>query len=266
MTAIDPDSPDIISARATHLLFSGRAGESLKLMEKRREMAESSGITKLYVSIGLNRTAQYARATEEGSPYLRVLPLYNTGRRDEAYELAYRFAGDGYPADLFGLLIREGRDRDLTNFLEERWPSIAAFAEENRGDEFSYDTLSRVAFAYKRQGNDERYQAAMTLIDRHFEKMQAQGVDNFVFSASKAMHDAMRGDIDSAFDNLNTAIDRGWSTPGEPTVVEPRLLAMADDPRFELARANMLLTLNRDREIVGLPPFDNYSQVIADAQ
>ena len=266
MTAIDPDNPDIILARATHYMFSGRAGESLSLMEKRRDMGEMSGIANVYLSVGLNRTGQFERATEEGSPFLKVLPLYNVGRKDEAYELAYRFAGEGSPDDLFTLFIREGRDRDLTDFLEERWPSVAAFAEENRGSEFGYDTLSQVAFAYMRQGNDERFEDAMMRIDQHFEKMQSQGVDNFAFSASVALHNAMRGDIDSAFDNLSSAIDRGWTTAGEPTVVEPRLTLMADDPRFELARATMLMTLNRDREIVGLPPFDDYSQVIADVQ
>jgi len=266
MAAFDPDSPDILLARATHYLFSGRAGESLNMMEKRRDMGEMSGIANVYLSAGLNRTGQFERATEEGSAFLRVLPLYNVGRKDEAYELAYRFAGEGSPGNLFTLFIREGRDRDLTDFLEERWPSVAAFAEENRGNEFGYDTLSQVAFAYMRQGNDERFEDAMMRIDQHFEKMQSQGADNFAFSASVALQNAMRGDIDSAFDNLNSAIDRGWTTTGEPTVVEPRLTLMADDPRFELARATMLMTLNRDREIVGLPPFDDYSQVIADVQ
>jgi TolB-like protein/Tfp pilus assembly protein PilF len=258
MTAIDPDSPDIILARATHYLFSGRAGESLSLMEKRRDMGEMSGIANVYLSVGLNRTGQFERATEEGSPFLKVLPLYNVGRKDEAYELAYRFAGEGSTGDLFTLFIREGRDRDLTDFLEERWPSVAAFAEENRGSEFGYDTLSQVAFAYMRQGNDERFEDAMMRIDQHFENMQSQGVDNFAFSGSVALHNAMRGDIDSAFDHLSSAIDRGWTTLGEPTVVEPRLTLMADDPRFELARATMLMTLNRDREIVGLPPYGDY--------
>ena len=266
MTAFDPDNPDIVLARATHYMFSGRAGESLSLMEKRRDMGEMSGIANVYLSAGLNRTGQFQRATEEGSPFLKVFPLYNVGRKDEAYELAYRFAGEGSPGDLFTLFIREGRDRDLTHFLEERWPSVAAFAEENRGNEFGYDTLSQVAFAYMRQGNDERFEDAMMRIDQHFEKMQSQGIDNFAFSASVALHNAMRGDIDSAFDNLSSAIDRGWTTAGEPTVVEPRLTLMADDPRFELARATMLMTLNRDREIVGLPPFDDYSQVIVDVQ
>ena len=266
MTAFDPDSPDIILARATHYLFSGRAGESLSLMEKRRDMGEMSGIANVYLSAGLNRTGQFERATEEGSPFLKVLPLYNVGRKDEAYELAYRFAGEGSLGDLFTLFIREGRDRDLTDFLEERWPSVAAFAEENRGNEFGYDTLSQVAFAYMRQGNDERFEDAMMRIDQHFENMQSQGIDNFAFSASVALHNAMRGDIDSAFDILSSAIDRGWSTTGEPTVVEPRLTLMADDPRFELARATMLMTLNRDREIVGLPPYGDYSQVIANVQ
>ena len=266
MTAFDPDNPDIVLARATHYMFSGRAGESLSLMEKRRDMGEMSGIANVYLSAGLTRTGQFERATEEGSPFLKVLPLYNVGRKDEAYELAHRFAGEGAPGDLFTLFIREGRDRDLTDFLEERWPSVAAFAEENRGNEFGYDSLSQVAFAYMRQGNDQRFEDAMMRIDRHFENMQSQGIDNFAFSASVALHNAMRGDIDSAFDNLSSAIDRGWTTAGEPTVVEPRLTLMADDPRFELARATMLMTLNRDREIVGLPPFGDFSQVIADVQ
>lgn len=266
MEAFDPDSPDIYLARATHYLFSGRAGESLSQMEKRRDMADMSGVGKLYLSLGLNRTGQFQRATREGSPYFKVLPLYNTGRKEEAYELAYRFAGEGYPYDLFYLFVREGRDRDLTNYLEERWPSLQAFAEENTGDEYDYDTMSLVAYAYMRQGKNDRLEEAMSILDRHFEKMLSQGMNNFVLSGSLAMHEAMRGDLDSAFEHLQAAIDKGWTTPGEPTVVEPRLQLMADDPRFELARANMLLTLNRDRETVGLPPFDDYAQVLADAQ
>ena len=262
MTTFDPDSPDLLLARATNALFSGHAGEGLSLMEERRTRGPMSGIANVYVSLGLIRTGQFERATEEGSPYRRVLPLYNIGRTEEAYELAQRFAGDGYPEDLFYLFIREGRDQDLINYVEERWPSIIAFAQENRGSEYSYDTVSTVAFAYSRLGNMQRFDEAMLVVDQHIEKMQAQGVDNFRFSASLAMHKAMEGDLDAAFENLQAAVDRGWTTAGEPTIVMPQLALMADDPRFESIRSTMLATLNRDRDKVDLPPFDSYSDVL----
>ena len=262
MEAFDPNDPELLQAKATSALFRGQAGESLRLMEERVKIGPISGVGQLYLSFGLIRTGQFERATEEGSPYLRVQALYNVGRKADAYEDAYRFAADGFPGDLFGLFLTEHRYRDLVNYLEERWPSVSAFAAENPGDEFGHDVVNMVAFAYLRLNEAERFDEAMQLEERHLKKMADQGVENFVFSGQLAFHNAMAGDLDAAFEHLRHAVDNGFVPLGEPTEVDPRFSLLAGDPRFEPIKATMLATLNRDRALVGLDPFEDYSQVL----
>jgi hypothetical protein len=103
----------------------------------------------------------------------------------------------------------------------------------------------------------------MQLEERHLNKMIEQGVTNFVFSGQLAFHKAMAGDLDAAFEHLEHAVATGWVPLGEPTDVDPRYSLLADDPRFEPIKETMLATLNRDRALVGLDPFEDYSQVLA---
>jgi TolB-like protein/tetratricopeptide (TPR) repeat protein len=261
MAAFDPDNPDLLSAQAVNYMFSGRAGESLQLMERVREIDEMSGIDRFYLSIGLLRTGQYERATEEGSVYVRPAALYELGRKEEAFELAHRQATTGEPENLFYMLLRDGRDQDLINFLEERWPSVAALADEHSGDDFGYPLMQSVALAYRRAGNQQRADEALLLVDQRMTHLADQGIENFVFSGNKAIHSAMLGDRDAAFEQLLKAAENGWATRGKLTEVIPQFEVFAEDPRIEEIEAIMLRTVNRDRAIVGLPPFDADYQV-----
>ncbi len=263
MTAFDPDNPDLLAAKAVNNLFAGRAGESLLLMEQLRESTEMSGIHKLYLSLGLLRTGQFERATQEGSMFFQPDALYEIGRKDEAFEMAYRQATSGYPDTYFQLLVRDGRDKELIDFLEERWPSVAALAEEQPGEDLGYPLLQDVALAYQRAGNQQRADEAIMLVDRHLNLLGEQGVENFAFSFNKGIHAAMLGDNDLAFEHLLLAAERGVTVGGELVEVVPQLAVLADDPRMVDIEEQMLATMNRDRAVVGLPPFDENYQVVA---
>jgi TolB-like protein/tetratricopeptide (TPR) repeat protein len=260
MEAFDPENPDLLMARAMNQLFSGHAGEALQLMEQRRELGEISGVGKIYLSIGLLRTGQYERATTEGSLFFRADALYEVGRKDEAFDVAYEQASQGHPDGLFYYLVRDGRDQELVNFLEERWPSVSALADEHSGDSLGYTMMSNVALAYSRTGNQERADEALVFVDQWMKSMSAQGIENFVFSGNLSIHHAMLGDIDAAFEHLQKAVDNGWVTRGSaPEEVIPQYAVLADDPRMDDIKAQMLEVFNRDRAIVGLPPVnENY--------
>ena len=261
MTAFDPDNPDLLSAQAVNYIFSGRAGEALQLMERVREVDEMSGIDKVYLSIGLVRTGQYERATGEGSPFLQPNALYAVGRKEEAFALAYQQATTGNPGNFFYLSVRDGRDNDLINFLEERWPSVAALADEHSGGDFGYGIMQDVALAYQRAGNQERADEALLHVDRRMVHLQEQGIENFGFSSNKAVHAAMLGDKDTAIKYLREAAEGGWTVGGMLTEEIPQLAILADDPRIDDIEDIMLATMNRDRNVVGLPPFDANYQV-----
>ncbi len=100
--AFDPSNPDLLMARAINEMFSGNTGEGLKLMERYRERTEPSGIGQIFLSVGLIQTMQFERAVSEGSQFLRPEALYETGRKAEAYELAYQLARSGQPGSCSG--------------------------------------------------------------------------------------------------------------------------------------------------------------------
>ena len=261
MTAFDPDNVDLLSARAVNFMFSGRAGEALQLMERVREIDEMNGVDRVYLSIGLMRTGQYERATEEGSAFFRPEALYEVGRKEEAFELAYQQATTGNPGNFFYLLVRDGRDQDLINFLEERWPSVAALGDEHSGGDFGYGLMQDVALAYQRTGNQERADEALLLVDQRIVLMTDQGIENFAFTGNKAIHFAMLGDKDAAFEHLIQAAENGWVAGGDLAEQVPQFQVLVGDPRIDDVEATMLATMNRDRAIVGLPPFDADYQV-----
>ncbi len=257
--AFDSSNSDLYTARAINFLFSGRNGEGLQQIEMGRELDEMSGVEKLFLGIGLSNTMQFERVIEEGSLFWKPYALYETGRQDEAFELAHAQASSGFPGNLFHLLNRSDRSKEVTDFLEERWPTLSTFAAENVGDEYGYPIMTDVALAYSRVGNQDRFNEAMLFIERHAARLDEQGIDNLYYSASRAVDNALRGDADVAIEYLQQAAIRGWTTAGVPGDVFPALAVLADDPRYQELEIVMLNNMNRDREIVGLPPLNaNY--------
>jgi TolB-like protein len=259
--AFGPDNPDLLLARALNLIYSGSYGEGLQVIEERRALGNMSGVGKIVLSIGLVGTGQFERATTEGSPYRQPVALYETGRTEDAFELAHDQARGGDPENLFYLLLRENRDQALVDYLEERWPSLSTFASENPGSDNGWDTMEQVALAYSRTGNVARFDEAMQFVDRRLVSLGEQGVSNFIFSLNLATHAAMLGDIDTAFDYLEAAVDSGWVAAGEPAEVVPAFAVLVGDPRYAAIKTSVLMAVNADRELLGLAPFDENYQV-----
>ena len=147
------------------------------------------------------------------------------------------------------------------NFLEERWPSLAAFSDENPGDEFGYVTMAEISFAYSKLGNQERADEALLFVDNRINSLADQGVNNFLFSANRGFHYAMLGDVDTAFEYLQAATNGGWAYIGGRLEEIPGLENLIDDPRFAEIESRMLATMNKDRAVIGLPPIDVDYQV-----
>jgi tetratricopeptide (TPR) repeat protein len=235
----------------------------MEQIEKRTEAGDMSGVAQVYLSIGLLGTLQFERAVEDGSLYLKPNALYFAGRADDAVALARQQASDGYPEAYFMLLNRLGRSAELVDFLEERWPNLSAFAEENRGGIDGYSLMAQVAFAYLTLGQQERFDEAIGFVERHSENLRGQGINNIVFDYNQAVAAALQGDHDQALDYLQQSIDGGMTAFGSLAKVEPALAVLAEDDRFVEIETTMRQTINRDRAVVGLPPVDENYQVMA---
>jgi len=260
--ALDADNPDLLSARAINYLFSGRSGEGLQQMEMRSELGPMSGVERVFLSVGLLNTYQYERAAEEGSQFFRPDALFKLGRKEEAYEMAYDFASSGFPETLFVLLNRDGRSKDVVDYLEERWPGIQEFADENPGTELGYAVMTEVALAYQRVGNRERFDEAMAFVDAHLVHLDDQGLDNYLLDYSTGIYYALEGNADLAIEHLARAADQGLPSNGPMAEISPALAVLEGDPRFADIEDRMRATTNRDRAVVGLPPLDADFQVV----
>jgi hypothetical protein len=102
----------------------------------------------------------------------------------------------------------------------------------------------------------------MRFVDQRISKLAEQGINNFVFWGNQAIYYAMLGDIDAAFDHLQSAVEGGWVIVGDPVEVEPALAALENDPRFTEIEAKMLARVNDYRGLLDLAPFDANYQVV----
>jgi len=262
--AFDPDNPDLFLARATNYMYSGRMGEGLKEMEERAKLGEMSGVANMFIGAGLIQTGQAERALDEGSAFLRPGALYNVGRVDEAIELAYEHARAGNPFSLFSMLVRENRAKEMVDYLEERWPSLAAFAAENPGGDGGYSIMLDIALAYRAVGNYARADEALQFSQRRLDLLTEQGVDFSGLWYNKAAQHALLGNVDAAFEYLDKAVDGGVSSPVDPYEQSPEFEALFEDQRFPVVRAKMLANFNASREVLNLPPYGENYQVMAE--
>jgi tetratricopeptide (TPR) repeat protein len=264
MEAFDPDNPDLYLARATNYLYSGRAGESLLEMEELAKLGPVDGVANMFMSVGLMLTGQAERAIDEGSVYWRPSALYEVGRVDEAMELAYEHARSGSPQSLFTMLVLEGRAKELVDYLEERWPSLDAFAAETPGEDGGYSVMHDIALAYRAVGNRAQADKALQIVQRRLDLLTEQGVNFVGLSINTASQHALLGNVDEAFEFLEEAVDGGASAPTDPYETAPHFQALFDDPRFPAVRARMLANFNANREVLRLPPYDDNYQVMAE--
>ncbi|MCH7854386.1 MAG: hypothetical protein IIB76_08635 [Proteobacteria bacterium] len=252
----EPDNPQVLRAEAVTDYFSGNAAAGLRLATRAYELAPTDATMHFNFSLGLALTHQPERIVAEGDEFFRVDALDILGRRDEAFELAYRLAGDGIVGNLFTLLNRADRSQELVDYLEERWTGLDAFATAHPHDDFGYGVMMDIAFAYSRTGNAERFEDALLLVENAMSTLASQGVDNMVNMSQNATYLALAGREEEAITQMEEAVERGLL--GNPALdwTQPIFASMADNPRFIALRTLIADKVNEQREILGLDPID----------
>ena len=256
-----PNNAQLLVTDAMHHFYRGSGAEGFRLAEQAYKLAPTDEVMQFWATMGLLQTLQLERIAEEGSDFLKVNALDLLGRRDKAFEIAFELSKIGFPGILFAQYNRAGRSQELIDYLEERWPSLGAFAADYPQNQNGYALMAEVALAYSRTGNTDRSDDALLLVENAMSKLSGQGVDNYVFMVENAKYRALAGDYDEAITQLKSAVDRGFQGFAPIATNIPIFEPLRDDPRFIALEAVMIEKINVEREALRLEAIDPLDRI-----
>jgi hypothetical protein len=142
----------------------------------------------------------------------------------------------------------------LIDYLEDRWSSLSAFQQDLPANFRGYGEMAQIAFAYRRAGNQERYDEAMAILDTAMQQSQAQGARSQRFLMTLAQLHVMKGEHHTALNLLAEAIDGGMIVSTKISREFPFFQELDGNPEYEAIQARMLEHLNNERQKLGLEP------------
>lgn len=254
----DPNDSIVMRSEALHRFYVGEAASGFPLAKTGFDLAPTDNVSKFVWSVALWQTGQIEQLAEEGQDGFRIDALDALGRRDEAFTLAYEQSEEGDLENLFILMNRAGRNKDVTDFVEERWPTLGAFATDYPKDGSGHGVMAELALAYSRTGNNEKSNEAISFVEKAMSELTAQGVDQYIYMMENAKYFTLIGDHDSAVSWLQKSVERGLQTQAPLATLIPIFEPLRDDPRFIEIEEMMVENINEDRASLGLEPIDPY--------
>jgi TolB-like protein len=232
----------------------GNVVEGLRRMQNALEKQPNDRVYRSGVNWGNYLTHQYDQVFDDHWSGFMVLALFNLGRSEEALMLAQQNAANGRVGELFFFLNATDQSDLLIDYLEDHWSDLSAFQLDVPPFLSGYREMAEIALAYRRAGNQERFEEAMTMLDAAMQQSQVQGVRNQNFLVTLASYHVMRGEHDQALSLLSEAIDRGLITSKKISSELPFFQELDGNPEYEAMQLRMIEHLNRERQKLGLEP------------
>jgi len=246
---------DIEGTRAWLDFEEGAVASGLRRAERALEMQPNDRTYRVSVNQGRFVTHQYDQVFDDKWTDYFVWALFRLGRTEEATIKAQEMAARGNVGPLFALLNANNQSDLLLDYFEERWPGLDEFQKDVPADGlFGYRPMADVAFAYRKAGNQGRFDEAMGRLDAANQLTLSQGIRGGDFLLVVAAHDVMAGDYDQALSRLAEAIDGGLILSTRISKNYPYFKDLDGNPEYEALQARMIEHLNREREILGLEP------------
>jgi TolB-like protein/Tfp pilus assembly protein PilF len=249
-----PDDAQILQTRAWVDYAEGKHAAGLIRFKQALEKQPTDRVLRVGTNQGHYRLLEYDQVFDDNWSDLYPRALYHLGRIEEATLVAERYAADGSVSSLFRLLNQTDRSETLIKYLEARWPSLEAFQKDIAPSSFGYAEMADIALAYRRTGQQQRFEDAMTRLRTSCEKSLADGLTTSGLLMTAVTYHAMANERESALTRLAQAIDRGFVFSVRMAQDFPALRDLEGDPKFEAIQDRMIEHLNRERALLGLGP------------
>jgi TolB-like protein len=251
-----PDDAHLLNYESIILQSLGRYSEAIPLSEEAIRRQPADGLFRNNYGFALWSLQDYEKlAGAEFNEFQRAIALEMLDRREEATIIVNELAAKGFPGSLIFMMSRNSQFEQLVQYVDERWPTPAAYQESFPHGSFGYGDMISLALAYSKTGNDPFYRDALTRVRTAHDGLISNGVDNFLFSFVEARYFAVSGDYDSAIEQLGIAVDKGFTSLASRIASKnPSFEPLEGDPRYEEIQARMVENLNRQRAELGLEP------------
>ncbi|MEJ8569575.1 tetratricopeptide repeat protein [Elongatibacter sediminis] len=249
-----PGDPQLLQSEANTWMAMGQPSKAIPLLEAALETQSSDAVMRQFFGWGLLATGQYERVLVEGHPWHKAFALNTLERPEEALMIGRKQASEGEVSTLINTLNRTSQHRLLIEFIESRWPDLAAFEAEYPDGGTGFGEMIAIARAYSLAGNQSRFDDAMARVRAAHEKSLKQGVKVNYFLANHARFLALAGDERQAIDTFSEAVEAGWIFAIRPESVWPEMQTLAGDPAYEAVLTRMVDSANTERAALGLEP------------
>lgn len=206
-----PSSASLGSTIGRVQVMAGNWADSDRYLTRAVEMEPLNKVDRFWLSAVAIGTQQYERVAELGTENFGALALDRLGRTEEALLLNEDWVSRGNtPEFMLEILARHGRFQESIDFIESRWPDLAALEKDfPRRDGYGVVLLDLLAQAYGKTGNEQKFNEVMAHAQESLDAQLIEGADNWVFYGSRAQHAMLSGDYALAMDMLDKVAEMG---------------------------------------------------------
>ena len=230
----------------------GKATAGLERMQAALAKQPTDRVFRVGVNWGNYLTHQFDQVFDDHWSDFPVWALFNLGRNEEAAIVAQERAAEGVVGPLFALLNATDKSSLLIDYFEDRWSDLDAFQRDVPGGIFGYREMADIALAYRRAGNQARFEEAMIRLEEVIGQSLSDGIQGHSLLISLAAYHALAGAHDQALVRLAEAIDSGWITATKISKEYPYFRELDGNPEYEAIQARMIEHINREREKLDL--------------
>ena len=164
----------------------GKAMAGLERMQAALEKKPTDRVFRVGVNWGNYLTHQFDQVIDDHWSDYPVWALFYLGRNEEAAIVAQERAAEGVVGPLFALLNATDKSSLLIDYFEDRWPDFDAFQRDVPGGMLGYREMADLALAYRRAGDQARFDEAMMRLDEATRQSLSDGINGHFLLISLA--------------------------------------------------------------------------------
>jgi tetratricopeptide (TPR) repeat protein len=236
--------------------MTGHLAEAQVQFQQAYEKEPLDAVNRFWYGLNLLNARQYDLMTTIVPDRIMTLALSRLGRVEEALILGNLDISKGKnPTAYFQTLVENERFAELVNVLESRWSDLDGFSRNWPGRSgYGYSSMGFIAQAYRKLGNDAKFDDAMSRFKASLDMQLAEGADNWVLSRSRAHYAMLANDDETAISLLEKAFEQGAYLDTANDTDWPVFKPLNGNPRYEAAKEKMVARLDEELQKMKLEP------------